>query len=240
MIPVEELTYGIDYKLNSLSNLKNRSIFLEDKILALNSARILLVKQKIGPNNNYTLGFDAFKKRYQDLENLVVPFNQKVLKPELEDENLNKWSATIDFPDYMFYVDSYVLADKGLCKSRKIRVNNDLTKHGDVQRFLADYNYVPSFEWKETFSTLSNGNLEIYTDGTFTPTGIYMSYLRYPKEIDSEGYERLDGKQSTNSDSDLNYYLKDELLNLAVIELAKITENIPAVQLTQDSKKFEE
>ena len=80
MIPVDSLLYKIDQKLNKLSTNEHQQIQLEDKILALNEAQIKLIKQKVDgfaiPNK---LGFDAFKKRYEDLQNLVIDFKNQPL-----------------------------------------------------------------------------------------------------------------------------------------------------------------
>ena len=70
----------------------------------------------------------------------------------------------------MFYVDSYLVADKGRCKDRKIWINKDLSKHGDISLLLNNDHYKPSFEYQETMNSLSSNSLSVYTDGTFTPT----------------------------------------------------------------------
>ena len=130
----------------------------------------------------------------------------------------------------MFYIDSYILADKGKCKDRKIWINRDLLKHGDLQFVLNNEHYKPSFEYQETFNSLSSEEIYIYTDGTFTPKKIYISFLRYPKYIDKEGYIKLDGTESINQDCELEEYLEDELLDLTVLNLAEYTENTSAAQ----------
>ncbi len=135
MIPVDSLLYKIDQKLNKLSTNEHQQIQLEDKILALNEAQIKLIKQKVDgfaiPNK---LGFDAFKKRYEDLQNLVIDFTNQPLSLTETNTELHQWDADLTSlkPEYMFYVDSYVLADKGKCKDRKIWINKDLSKHGDL------------------------------------------------------------------------------------------------------------
>jgi hypothetical protein len=133
----------------------------------------------------------------------------------------------------MFYIDSYILADKGVCKDRKIWINRDLAKHGDLQFILNNTHYRPSFEYQETFNFLSTDEISIFTDGTFTPSKIYMSYMRYPVYINAEGYVMLDGEPSFNQDCELELYLEDELLDLTVQNLAMYTENAAAVQSAQ-------
>lgn len=236
MIPVDSLLYKIDQKLNKLSTNEHQQIQLEDKILALNEAQIKLIKQKVDgfavPNK---LGFDAFKKRYEDLQNLVIDFTNQPLPLTETNTELHQWDADLTTlkPKYMFYVDSYVLADKGKCKNRKIWINKDLSKHGDLSLLLNNDHYKPSFEYQETLNSISSDTISIYTDGTFTPKDIYIMYMRYPVYINKAGYTMLDGSPSTNQDCELETYLEDELLDLTVQNLAMYTENASAVQSAQ-------
>ena len=233
MIPVDSLLYKIDQRLNKLSANEHQQIQLEDKILALNEAQIKLIKQKIdGQNTISGLGLDAFKKRYEDLQSLVVAYNDGELPLHLKNPELNQWAANIHalVPKYMFYIDSYVLASKGICKDRKIWINRDLAKHGDLQYCLNNTHYRPSFEYQETFNFLSSDEISIFTDGTFTPSNIYISYMRYPVYINKAGYIMLDGLPSYDQDCELETYLEDEILDLTVQNLAMYTENSAAVE----------
>jgi hypothetical protein len=233
MIPVDSLLYKVDQRLNKLSTNAHQQIQLEDKILALNEAQIKLIKQKIdGISTASGLGQDSFKKRYEDLQSLVVWYDDGELPLKLINETLNQWSANVRnlLPKYMFYVDSYVLASKGRCKDRKIWINKDLAKHGDLSLLLNNVHYRPSFEYQETFNSISSDEISIFTDGTFTPSNIYISYMRYPLYINKTGYIMLDGEPSFDQDCELETYLEDELLDLTVQNLAMYTENQSAVQ----------
>lgn len=236
MISVDSLLYKIDQKLNKLSTNEHQAIQKEDKILALNEAQIKLIKQKVdGQPTPSGMGLDAFRKRHEDLQNLIEDYNKKPLSLKEADKNINQWNASLSelSPEYLFYIDSYILANKGRCKDRRITINNDLAKHGDVQVLLSNVHYKPSFEYQETFNTLSSDKINIYTDGTFIPTKIYISYLRYPKYIDKAGYVKLDGTESIDQDCELESYLENELVDLAVQDLAEYTENTSAVQSAQ-------
>jgi len=236
MIPVDSLLYKIDQRLNKLSTNDHQQIQLEDKILALNEAQIKLIKQKVdGFSTVSGLGLDAFKKRYEDLQSLVMTYNHQPLNLKVKNKELNQWFAKLNdlSPKYMFYIDSYVLADKGKCKDRQIWINRDLAKHGDLQFILNNTHYKPSFEYQETFNFLSSDEISIFTDGTFTPKKIYISYMRYPVYIDKEGYIKFDGTPSVDQDCELETYLEDELLDLTVQNLAMYTENQSAVQSSQ-------
>lgn len=236
MIPVDSLLYKIDQKLNKLSTNEHQQIPLEDKILALNEAQIRLIKRKItGLGTTTNRGMDATKKRYEDLQSLIIDYNHQPLSMTLRDKNLHQWVTSLSVlnPEYMFYLDSYIIADKGECKNRIIWINRDLTKHGDLQFLLNNDHYKPSFEYQETFNSISSDEISVYTDGTFSPKKIYIMYLRYPVYIDKEGYEKFDGTESITTDCELESYLEDELLDIAVQSLAMYTENASAAQSAQ-------
>ena len=233
MIPVDSLLYKIDQRLNKLSTNDHQQIQLEDKILALNEAQIKLIKQKVdGFSVVSGLGLDSFKKRYEDLQSLIVGYNNQPLDLAIKNPQLNQWFASLNVlsPKYMFYIDSYVLADKGKCKNRQIWINRDLSKHGDTSLLLNNVHYRPSFEYQETFNFVSSDEISVFTDGTFTPTKLYLAYMRYPVYIDKTGYIKFDGTPSVDQNCELETYLEDELLDLTVQNLAMYTENQSAVQ----------
>ena len=227
--------YKIDQRLNKLSTNEHQQIQLEDKILALNEAQIKLIKQKVDGISVLSGGLDAFKKRYTDLQRLIINYKDGELELQLKNEEINQWVAYTChlFPKYMFYIDSYVVADKGRCKDRIIWINQDLAKHGDLSLLLNNEHYKPSFEYQETFNIISSDEISIFTDGTFTPKTLFISYMRYPVYINKEGYVMLDGSPSYNQDCELEEYLEDELLDLTVQNLAMYTENISASQTAQ-------
>lgn len=236
MIAVDSLLYKIDQKLNKLSSNDHQQIQLEDKILSLNEAQIKLVKRKVeGMSTPSGLGLDAFRKRYEDLQNLIENYNHQPLELQETNKDIHQWEVGLELlsPKYLFYIDSYILADKGRCKNRRLHVNEDLARHGDILILLDNVHYRPSFEYQETFLTISSDKVSIYSDGTFTPTKIYISYLRYPKYINKEGYIGLNGEASITQDCELEDYLEDELVDLTVEDLAEYTENASATQSAQ-------
>lgn len=239
MISAERLSYKLDQRLNKLSTNTHQQIQIEDKVLALNEAQIKLIKRKLS-NDNFRLGLDSNKKRYQDLQFLIENFEDHKLSITEKDKNLNKWiSYTKDLdPKYMFYIDSYLIADKENCTGRKVYTNADLLKHSDITTLLNNDNYKPSFEFQETLVDISSDEIHVYTDGTFTPKNLYVSYITYPKEIDLEGYVKFNGQDSTLVDSELEDYLEDELLDLAVENLAQYTEN-PAAAYAKQRQEIE-
>lgn len=232
MIPVVQLLYKIDQKLNKLASTEHQSIPLEDKILALNEAQIKLIKKKIDTNNNYQIGFDGFRKRYQDLQILVVPAQE--LTATKSTGVIGSYEISIaSLPSkYMFPISAYAIANREDCKGRIIYVD-DIVKHSDVATLLANDHYNPSFEWQATFAVISSGKVVVYTDDKFEIDKIGISYLRYPNKIDAAGYDNFDGSPSTDIDCELEDYLEDELIDLVVQDLALSTGNTNAAQASQ-------
>ena|SRR6478609_6712311 len=229
MIPVTELIYGLDQKLNSLATQAHQDLGIAAKIVALNGAQLRLINRKLNPN---PVGMDGNRKRYQDLQVLIEePVKHKLLLAA-SDKNLNSYTAKLSglSPKYMYVLGGYVLADKGVCKRRVIVLGSDPVSHADVPSLLGNFHYKPSFEYQETFYSLSDDNILIYSDGTFAPDELYVQYIRYPKYINIEGYYDQDDKPSITQDCELAEYLKDELLEIAVIELGYNVNNQEAVQ----------
>lgn len=242
MILAERLSYRLDQILNKLSTNEHQQISVEDKVLVLNSAQNILIKNKVDGNNIYKIGLDGFKKRYQDLQFLIENPEDHPLTLSLSDSYLNRWTATLEGidPQFMFYLDSYIIADKDECTDRILYTNGDLVKHTDITTLLLNNNYKPSFEYQEIIVDIASDELHYYTDGTFTPKTVYLTYIRYPQQIDLAGYVKFDGTDSANVDCELEDYLEDELLNIATQNLAMYTENNAAVAFAEKRKETEE
>lgn len=242
MISVDNLLYQIDLRMNKLATNEHQQIPIENKILVINDSQDQLVLNKVGPNNVYKLGLDAFKKRYQDLQFLIENMEEHPLDITETDTRLHKWVANVEnlTPKFMFYIDGYLLADKEECKDRVIYTNPDLAKHADITILLRDSNFKPSFEYQETFIDVASDELHVYTDGTFTPTKLYIAYLRYLKRVRKAGIEDFEGIPNADVDCELEPYLENELLNIVVARLAKYTENTEAANSAESEKQTNE
>lgn len=238
MILVDSLLYKIDLKLNKLATSVHQSIPIEDKILALNEAQNRLIKSKIHDLPNRPMGFDSSRKKYEDVQ-ILIEVEKPLTVTKDSKSKTERWYSTVPAdPKYMFFVDAFIIADKEDCKNRRVDIR--LVKHSDITTYLNNTHYKPSFEYQETLATISKDRIEIYTDGTFTPQKTYLSYIRYPQKIDYTGYEGFDGKASTKQDCELADYLEDELVDLAVQELAMSTENVPAVEFSKQRSQVDE
>lgn len=233
MINVDELLYEFELKINKIAREDNQNIPLEDKLIFLNQAQITWVKSKINQNNIYKIGYEGFRKRIDDLQVLKIN-DYKLNVTKTDNKRYISYRSVLDsIPEYMFYVNSYAVASYKKCSSDTIGI--DLIKEGELNTLYFNEYYKPSFKWRTTLATIGNNNLYTYTDGDFDIKDVYLTYLRYPKEIDSEGYVKLDGiTNSTNQDSELPEYAKNDIVDLAVKYAAQSTDNIFQSQVAKE------
>jgi hypothetical protein len=239
MIFTFQFLYKFDLKLNKKASNEHQSIPLEDKILALNEAQIQLIKKKLGTNNIYGLGLDSFKKRYEDLQDLIVQFEPLNVTATADAYSAYQADVNMLHNKFMFPLDMYATCSRGNCRNRIVYLSK-LVKHGDISTLMFNTHYAPSFEWQETFAVMSSDKIITYTDGTFVVDKFNISYIRYPKKIDAAGYINFDGTASIDQNCELADYLEDELLDLAILELALDTENTPVVQANEIRNKNNE
>ena len=230
MISVKQLIYKTKLRLNKLATNDHQDIPVEDILFSANEQQIKLVKKKVSQNNIYQLGLDSFKKRYQDLQNLIVQ-SEEYSEPKKGTDTYTFYKVDTSKlkNNWFFFIGLTAVCTKGKCKDRPLAITK-LIEHADLQTMMNNTNYSPSFEYQETIALLSGDEIYIYTDGTFEVTKVYITYLKYPQKIDLEGYIDLEGNPSITKDSELDEFLEDELLDLIQLDLAINTENMPSIQ----------
>jgi hypothetical protein len=231
MIPVQELIYEFKLSLNKMDRQDNVQIPLEDILVFLNQAQLSWVKSKVGENNIFKDGYEGTRKRIDDLQVLKVDDASLPLL-KTTDVLYKGYKADLKtIPNYMMYVMSHVGASKEDCKAG---LTVDLIRQNDLSTLYFDANFSPSFEWRSTFATIGQDNITVYTDDSFEIDNLYLTYLRYPQPIDSEGYIKIDGTDSVNKDCELPYYTKPDILNLASKFAAQSVDNQAQAVFAED------
>jgi len=231
MIPVQELIYEFKLNLNKMDRQDNVQVPLEDILVFLNQAQLSWVKSKVGENNIFRDGYEGTRKRIDDLQILKVD-DATLPVMKTTDVLYKGYKANLKtLPDYMMYIMSHVGARKEDCKAG---LTVDLIRQNDLSTLYFDANFSPSFEWRSTFATIGQDNIIVYSDDTFEIDNLYLTYLRYPKPIDSEGYIKIDGTDSVNSDCELPYYVKQDILNLASKFAAQSVDNQAQATFAED------
>jgi hypothetical protein len=237
MISVDELIYEFELKLNSLDRQDNQQIQLENKLIYLNNAQDSWIKSKLNFNNIYKLGYEAFRKRIDDLQVLKVN-DYKLVATKTDNTRYIGYKVNLtDISNYSFYVSAYAEVKKDNCSST---VSVDLIKEGELEDKYFNENYKPSFEWRYSLATLGDNSLYVYTSNDFDVEKVSITYLRYPKRIDKEGYVKLDGLDSVNQDCELPYYAKNDIVDLAVKYAAQSIGDQLQVQMAKEREQNNE
>lgn len=119
--------------------------------------------------------------------------------------------------NYFDYINSYSLADNGVCKDRVI-YNEEIKIVNKNILYKDEYN-APSFEYQEGFITLANNQLQVYKKD-YEVTNTFLTYYRYPIDIDIQGYIKIDGTNSIDSDPELSDHYIDEIIDWCVREVS--------------------
>lgn len=152
---------------------------------------------------------------------------------------LQKHQDHIDFElpsDYHSFASSFSEANRKKCKKT---LTNWKAKPQDIPALLRDDNNNPSFDFEETLLTVSGKKIKIYVSD-FDVKKVYLNYYRYPKDIDVEGYIKLDGTQSKSVDPELPDLAVDEIINRCAIEIMRETEKQEGFQYAKERIATEE
>lgn len=121
-------------------------------------------------------------------------------------------SVSFSFPDnYLEFVNVDGIFTKGECEATDFAMWE--TKNEDIQELIADEFNKPTFEYRETFYTIGEDSVRVYVSD-FDVKSLNMTYYRYPKNVDIEGYVKYDGTQSTSIDPELDDRLVEQILNM--------------------------
>lgn len=181
-----------------------------------------------------------FEQKFKDVTTRYIDDVQMLVEP---DYKLNKSRTTdsyteFDLPEnYFDYIRSYSLATKESCKDR-VLYNNEV-KLVNLSLYLKDEYNKPSFEYQETLVTLAKDKIQVYkTD--FTVDSVFFTYYRYPKQIDIEGYIKIDGTTlSTTINPELPDFMVNEIIDKTVTETQRRYSDIEGFQFSKDRENEE-
>lgn len=83
----------------------------------------------------------------------------------------------------------------------------------DVQELLHDKFNKPSFDFRETFYTIGEDSIRVYKDD-FSIDKVFLTYYRYPRQVDISGYIKADGTQSSSVDPEWDDKVTDRILSI--------------------------
>lgn len=174
------LRLKIQQRLNKLASNDYDNIECWQMVEAFNKAQIEWVRRQIMGRNAEQAGAEQTVRKVDDLQNLLTPVNLTFI-------NAGDYYLTSPLPsDYLEYHKIDINATKDCCSDPKDMIVY-LVEEQNSSILLRDELRKPNFEWAETFCTIVNNSIRVYTNGDFAVQGITLMYYRQPVRIEIAG-----------------------------------------------------
>lgn len=203
----------VKQRLNKLSSNDYDNFEDWQVIEAFNKAQSDWCRRNLHGLNVKQEGDEQSTRRIDDLQKLLV-------STTLNMNNKQTYYESVNFPaDYLQWKRLSTKATSDCCPDPKPMVVY-LAEEANRDELLRDKNKQPNFEWGETFATVLNNKIRIYTNGLFTPVETELFYYKQPTRIQIAGV--IDPYTGIAAPADVNSEFKDDLVEVFIDEAAKI------------------
>lgn len=205
------LSIKIKQRLNKLDSQDYDNIECWQIVEAFNKAQVEWARRQLHGINVVKEGDEESNRRKDDLQILldtapITMTNQLVFYTGPIPADYLQWKR----------VDTY--AKKDCCDHRRMTIY--LAEEANVNQLLRDKAKRPNFEWAETFATLKNNFVNVYTNEDFDIESAALTYYRQPVKIQIQGcVDPYTGVQSTVN---VECEFKDDIIELIIDEAVSI------------------
>jgi hypothetical protein len=205
------LVIKVKQRLNKLDSQDYDNIECWQVVEAFNKAQVEWIRRQLHGINIVKEGDEQSTRRIDDLQLLLGTINVPFVKSDI--------SSYSNLPDnYLQWKRVDVMAKKGCCDDRRMSVY--LAEEGNLNQLLFDNAKKPSFEWAETFATLKDNKVNVYTNNEFDISKGTITYYRQPKRIEVQGC--IDPYTGVVTATDVECEFKDDIIELLVDEAVSI------------------
>ena len=205
------LVIKVKQRLNKLDSQDYDNIECWQVVEAFNKAQVEWVRRQLHGINIVKEGDEQSTRRIDDLQILLNTITVPFIKADI--------SSYSDLPaNYLQWKRVDIYAKKGCCDDRRMSVY--LAEEGNLNQLLFDNAKRPSFEWAETFATLKNNKVNVYTNNDFEISKGSLTYFRQPVRIEVLGC--IDPYTNTLTTVDVVSEFKDDIVELLIDEAASI------------------
>jgi hypothetical protein len=201
----------VKQRLNKLDSQDYDNIQCWQIVEAFNKAQVEWVRRQLHGLNLVKEGDEQSNRRKDDLQVLLTT-------TQLTPNNKQFFYAAPLPADYLAWKRVDLTGGKDCCNDRRMMVY--LTEESNVSELLRDKAKQPSFEWGETFATLSNNNVNVYTNGDFTIGGFSLIYYRQPRRV--EFLNCSDPYTNAITAADVTCEFKDDIIELIIDDATAI------------------
>ena len=178
------------------------------------------------------------EKHLKEKDSILIESLQEIIKTEI----LSFGNDKGEYVEYELKDDFYesILAK---CQAQKENCKNTVysrevkTQNKNINQF--DENLKPDFDFEWTFHTIQGNFLKVYkTD--FDILSTTFEYYSVIPAFDIEGYEKLDGQQSTNKPFILSDQYVEQIINMAAEEYMRDFNDPNGLQIAKDRTNNQE
>jgi hypothetical protein len=206
------ITIKMKQRLNKLDSQDYDNILCWQVVESFNKAQVEWSRRQLHGINLVKEGDEQSTRRKDDLQVLL----DKTTITNLTDKGDYSF---LNLPgDYFQWKRIDVFAQKDCCDKRRMVIY--LAEEGNVSLLLRDKLKQPSFEWGETFATLINNNINIYTNGEFNIPEAELTYYRQPRKIQIQ--DCVDPYTGIISTLNVECEFKDDIIELIIDEAVSI------------------
>lgn len=203
----------VKQRLNKLASLDYDNFECWQIVEAFNKGAVAWCRRNLHGLNVKQTGDEQSKRRIDDLQVLLIENKISFVKKDLYVE------SPILPSNYFEWKRVSAKANDECCADNRNMVIY-LAEEANVDELLRDKNKKPSFDWGETFCTLKDNKLRIYTNDEFVIEEGKLSYYKQPRKIQIKGC--IDPYTQVESTEDIESEFKDDIVELFVDEAVKI------------------
>jgi hypothetical protein len=201
----------VKQRLNKLDSQDYDNLQCWQIVEVFNKAQVEWVRRQLHGINLVKEGDEQSTRRKDDLQVLLSPLTLNPLKRE------SYFQCNIP-SDYLQWKRIDTFAKKDCCDKRRMAVY--LAEEGNLTQLLRDKSKQPSFEWGETFATLINNTIHIYTNDEFDVESASLVYYRQPRKV--QFLNCSDPYTGVASTADIECELKDDIIELIIDEAVSL------------------
>jgi len=203
----------VQQRLNKLASNDYDNIEPWQIVEAFNKGQVAWCRRQLHGMNTKQEGDEQSKRRIDDLQIILTPGKITLQKRDT-------FYESITFPsDYFEWKRISAKATSPCCKDPRSMVIY-LVEEANVDELLRDKMKQPSFDWGETFCTMLDGKIRVYTNNKFDVPKADLIYYRQPRNIEIIGV--IDPYTQVISTVDVESEFKNDIVELFIDEAAKI------------------
>lgn len=196
----------IKERINKLASYDNDNLECWQIVEAFNKAQLDFVRRLVYKG----------EESKETLEDLQILIKETVLKGS---NQTNYFESTKLPQDFLASNRVDILAQKGDCTKSDFKTY--LVENANISLYLTDALAKPSFEWRETLTTIQGNTLRVYTNGEFDIKKVTLSYYRNPQPITIAGCADI-SQEGLETLKDTPCEFKDTLIEKLIDETAAI------------------